>query len=77
MKRKIPEIARPEIKKGLLRAALLMAQERGTPVHTVSLTQLVNDLLFDEWQRSHPAMQLPKENGEVKPLECTPMRVNT
>ena len=71
------QIARPEIKGGLLRAALLMAQERSTPVVSVTLTRLVNDLLFDEWQRLFPNMMFPDDNGKVLPIECTPSRVNT
>jgi hypothetical protein len=65
---KIREISRPEITGELRRAALLMAQERSTLVVSVTLTRLVNDLLFDEWQRTHPNMMFPNESGEVLPL---------
>jgi hypothetical protein len=65
---KIQEISRPEITGELRRAALLMAQERSTLVVSVTLTRLVNDLLFDEWQRTHPNMMFPNESGEVLPL---------
>ena len=49
-----------------------MARERG-----VNPTKFVNDLVFEEWDRTHHGMMFPDENGGVMPIECTPMRVNT
>lgn len=66
-------LARPEIRDGLLRALQLLAVERGNSVYTISPTQLVNDLIFEEWERKHPGMMFPDVNGNVIPLECTPL----
>jgi hypothetical protein len=65
-------IVRPEIKDGLLRAAYYLAQERSNDFHTVTPTQLVNDLVFEEWERKHPGMMFPDVNGDVVQIECTP-----
>ena len=68
---------RPEIKDGLLRAAVWLSGERCNDVCAVMLTQLVNDLVFEEWQRTHPGMMFPDERGEVMPIECTLSPLNT
>lgn len=61
-----------EIRGGLLRALKKLAEERSNDIDTVSLTQLMNDLIFEEWERKHPNMMFPDVNGDVIQLECTP-----
>lgn len=65
-------IIRPEIRDGILRASQMLADERSNEVHTVTPTQLVNDLIFEEWERKHPSMMFPDVNGDVIQIECTP-----
>ena len=67
------EIARPEIRNGLLRALYMLAVERSNDIYTVTPTQLVNRLIFEEWERKHPGMMFPDINGDVKQIECTPL----
>lgn len=64
-------LIRPEIKDGLLRAAQFLARERSNEIHTVTPTQLVNDLIFEEWEREHPSMMFPDVDGDVIQIECT------
>lgn len=70
------ELIRPEIKDGIKRAVLYLAHERSSEIYTVSPTQLINDLVFEEWQRKHPNMMFPNVDGEVIQIECTPVLVN-
>jgi len=55
-----------------MRALQFLASERSNDVHTVTPTQLVNDLIFEEWSREHPGMMFPDVNGDVIQIECTP-----
>lgn len=72
----LPLIIRPEIKDGLMRAVFYLANERSNEVYTISPTQLVNDLVFEEWQRKHPNMMFPNDvDGKVIQIECTPALV--
>ena len=68
-------ISRPELKGCLRLVAIQLAKDRSNPVHTKTLTQLVSDLVFEEWQRKYSGMMFPDENGDIVPLECTPSRV--
>ncbi len=68
-------IVRPEIKDGFSRALKMLAGERCSEVVTVTPTQLVNDLVFEEWDRKHPGMMFPDVNGVVMQIECTPLQV--
>lgn len=70
-------IVRPEIKGGILRALEMLANERSNEVHKVTPTQLVNDLVFEEWNRKHFGMMFPDVNGGVIRMECTPLSLNT
>lgn len=70
-------LIRPEIRNGLSRVATVLAAGRSNSIHTVTPTQLVNDLLFEEWQRKYPGMMFPNEKGEIIPIECTPLLVKT
>ena len=71
------KLVRPEIKDGLLRAAVYLSGERCDDVCTVTVTQLVNDLVYEEWERKHPGMMFPNERWEIVPIECTPSPLNT
>lgn len=66
------KIIRPEIRDGLSRAAQFLAGERSNAVYTVTPTHLINDLIFEEWERVHPGMMFPDINGDVIQIECTP-----
>ena len=66
------KIIRPEIKDGLARAVEYLANERTTEFNKSTPTQLINDLVFEEWERKHPGMMYPNSDGEVIPQECTP-----
>ncbi len=65
-------LARPEVRDGLLRALTMLADERSNEIYIVSPTQLVNDLILEEWNRKHSGMMFPDINGDVIQIECTP-----
>jgi hypothetical protein len=71
------KLARPEIRDRILFAAQMLSSERSDCMHVISLTQFVNGLIFEEWNRKHPGMMFPDINGIVMPIECTPSQVNT
>ena len=63
------KLARPEIKDGLLRAAVMRAKERSNEVHQVSLTEYINALILEDWEKNHPKMMFPNEKGDIEPIE--------
>lgn len=71
------KIIRPEIRGGLSRAIIVLAERRSNEIHKVTPTQLVNDLLFEEWKKEYPGMMFPDVNGDIIPIECTPLLVKS
>ncbi len=69
MKTKIPAVFRPKINSpAAIRAALLLASERSDEVHKCTPTELINRLLREEWERRHPGMMYPDQDGKIHPL---------
>lgn len=61
-------IFRPEITDlAMLRAIDMLRHEKGSVFFTMDRTKLVHEAVSNEWERLHPGMNFPDENGTIYP----------